>query len=137
VTSARDRKRTADPAASQAPGSSSARACGWLLTAAGLTLGLASILHSGISVPLGVAIFRDSFRGAAIPEAVLGVLCLIGGAAVLALLGTAYGLTDTLGGDRPGDVAYHLGLLGLLFSAGALLLRGDVRRLLTGVGPLD
>jgi hypothetical protein len=141
------------PPASRAPGSSPTSACGWVLLAAGVTLVLASILHAGLTVPLGATRFRDPFAEAAIPEAILGVLCIVGSISVLArwpnaywlamaaaglsLLGTGYGLRVTLGGGRPGDVAYHLGLLAFLVAALVLLLRGDVRRLLIGGGPRD
>jgi hypothetical protein len=149
-TSKRRRHGAAVAAAPPASAETSAKTCAGLLGAAGLTLVLASILHSGVAVPLGATTFRDPFTGAAIPEAVLGVLCLLGAAAVLArwapaywlasvaaglsILGTAYGLRVTVGGNRTGDIAYHLCLLALLLAAGLLLLRGDVRRLLTGAG---
>ncbi len=103
-------------------------ACGAFLVAAGVTLVLASILHAGVALPLGAATFRDSFPEAAIPEAALGILCLLGAALVLArrapaywlaslatglaIVGAGYGLSATVGGDRPGDVAYPSGSAG-------------------------
>src|SRR5581483_11886217 len=91
------------------------------------------------------------FAGAAAPEGILGVILFGGwlaptlagrrmhavalGAATLALLGTIYGLSVTLGSARTGDVVYHFTLLAMLLAATALLavprrapLRHDHRR---------
>ena len=119
------------------------------MVAAGLTLVMASIVHGGLAIPIGFTTFRDPFFDAAIPEAVLGVATLLGASAILgrwshaygfalasaglSLIGTAYGISVTLGGFRAGDVAYHLGLLAMLVGALLLLLFGDVRRELRAV----
>ena len=86
------------------------------LTAAAFAV--ASIVHSGVDIPVGFTTISDSFPGAAPPEAVIAAVMTSGAAAVLnrrttrwvialgttvfALLGTAYGLTVTL--DGPGTV---------------------------------
>src|SRR5487761_235074 len=119
-------------------------AAGVLMAAAGLTLVVASIVHWGLSIPLGFTTFRDPFFGAAIPEAVLGVASLLGayavldrwsqayslalGAVGLSLLGTCYGISITVGSIRVGDIGYHLGLLAMLLAAAILLLLRGVRR---------
>jgi hypothetical protein len=107
-----------------------------LMAIAALTLAAASLLHFGLSVPLGAAVLEDPYPGAAIPEAVIAAVLAAGtvgaltggagrraaeGAAVFALLGVAFGLAVTLREARPGDVAYHLSLLCLLVATGGLL----------------
>src|SRR5579883_2846508 len=70
----------------------------------------ASLIHSGVAIPLGVATIRDRFAGAAVPEAVIGFVVAAGAANVLwgsyrwalaltavvfALAGTGFGLSIT------------------------------------------
>jgi hypothetical protein len=111
---------------------------GVLLTMAAVTLGVASVLHFGVAIRLGVATISDPFAGAAIPEAVIAIVVAAGAAALLlrpaaarwlapaatvfALAGTLYGLTVTLRRGGAGDIAYHLTLLAMLVASAALLL---------------
>ncbi len=111
-----------------------------LLMALGtLTLFGASTVHLGVAIPLGFATLRDPFGGAAIPEAVLGVILGIAAVTVLAsarrawAIGIAtttfaifvvlYGMSITVRGGRIGDVVYHALLLLILMIAGVALLR--------------
>lgn len=96
------------------------------------------MIHAGIAIPLGVTTVSDPFPGAVIPEAVIALVVAAGAVAVLtrrpaawgisvtatlfALLGTALGLTFTLGSGRTGDIAYHAGILAVLAVTLALLL---------------
>lgn len=94
-----------------------------LMTIAALTLLAASAIHSGLLGPI------DPFAGAAIPEAVIGVVLGIAAvvawsssgawvialaATLFAIAGTLFGLTITVPRGDPGDVVYHLSLLGIL-----------------------
>ncbi|GAA4585607.1 hypothetical protein GCM10023194_28800 [Planotetraspora phitsanulokensis] len=97
-----------------------------------------SVIHFGVDIPVGFATISDSFPGAAPPEAVISAVMAIGATAVFtrrtttrgvalattlfSLLGTAYGLTITLGSTRTGDVAYHLAILTTLLAILGLLL---------------
>jgi hypothetical protein len=109
-----------------------------MILAAATLLG-ASLIHSGLAVPLGGALLRDPFAGAAIPEAVLAAVLSIGvigwlagwrrrravalGSVLFSLLVTFYGLSITLLSGRTGDIVYHLTLISLLVAATGLLLR--------------
>src|SRR5712691_5786471 len=106
---------------------------GVLLSMAAVTVAVASLLHFGVVIPLGVATISDPFAGAAIPEAVIAVVVAGGAATTLArlasarwlapaatlfaLAGTLYGLTVTLRRGQTGDIAYHLGLLTMLVAS--------------------
>jgi hypothetical protein len=110
---------------------------GLLMSAAAVTLAAASVLHFGVTIPLGPVTVSDPFKGAAIPEAVIATVVAVGGVSVLArrsaswwpglgttlfaLLGTAYGLTVTVPRGQLGDIVYHLSLLTLLLAAAGLL----------------
>ena len=111
------------------------------MSAAGATLCLASAVHFGLPIPLGVATVNDSFPGAATPELVLGILML--GGAVLAMIGqrmvavactgftlvlTLYGTTITASSARWGDLFYHAALLTSLAAIMLLLVRGEPGR---------
>lgn len=116
---------------------------GVLLAVAAVTLAIASLLHFGVSIPLGGTTVSDPFAGAAVPEAVIAVVVAAGAAAALArqpiaswvtpaaavfaLAGTLYGLTVTLRRGEAGDIAYHLALLTMLVAGAALLLIGALR----------
>jgi hypothetical protein len=117
---------------------------GALLALAATTFAVASVIHFGVAIPLGVATVSDPFRGAAVPEAVIAAVVAAGAVAVLArrpaawgvalmatlfaLLGTGYGLSVTLASTRTGDIAYHLGILALLLVILGLLLMSESRR---------
>jgi hypothetical protein len=104
-----------------------------LTVLAALTLFTASAVHAGL---LGAI---DPFEGAALPEAIIGALliaCSLGelfwwpgswpfaiGATLFAIVGTLVGLNFTLPRGSPGDIAYHLSLLGTLLVVTALLVR--------------
>jgi hypothetical protein len=105
-------------------------ALGVLIAVAAASFAVASVIHAGTEIPLGLTTVSDPFPGAAIPEAVLALVVAAGAVAVFtrrpaargiavmatvfALLGTAYGLTVTLRSARTGDVAYHVGILVVL-----------------------
>ncbi len=113
-----------------------------------MSFAMASIIHAGVAIPLGVTTLRDPFPGAVVPEAVIAVVVAAGAVAVLTrrpaawgiallatlfgLLGTAYGLTVTLGSARTGDVAYHVGILVVLAVTLGLLLMPGRRRVPPG-----
>jgi hypothetical protein len=62
---------------------------GVLLSVAAVTLAVASLLHFGVAIPVGVTTVSDPFAGAAIPEAVLAVVAARGAVAILARMATA------------------------------------------------
>ena len=125
-----------------------ARAIGGCMLLAALTLLAASSIHFGYPLALGPVTVHDPFRGAAIPEAVLAGVLVVGSAFVmrggpsslyagaaatlLTLLGVVYGLSVTAGSSRTGDVAYHLGLLALLVFIVVLVLSSSRRQILAG-----
>lgn len=104
-----------------------------LMILAALTLFAASAVHAGLLGPL------DPFEGAALPEALIGAVLMAGflgalvwwprswpiavGATAFAILGTVVGMRFTLPRGEPGDIAYHVGLLGTLLVLAALLLQ--------------
>jgi hypothetical protein len=70
------------------PGSSAdarqlSRTISALMLVAAVTLLAASAIHFGLSLPLGPVTLHDPFAGAAIPEAVLGVVLTVGAGFVL------------------------------------------------------
>jgi hypothetical protein len=137
------RRRAATPAPAQPERRPSAVA-GSVMAVASLTLFGASAVHLGLTVPLGVVTISDPFRGAAVPEVILGVVLGSGSAAAVigrrngraialgstafTLLVVLYGLSITLRSGRDGDVAYHLTLLLILLIAIGLLLIERARR---------
>jgi hypothetical protein len=107
-----------------------------LMVMAAVTLVVASAIHSGL---LGAL---DPFEAAALPEAIIGGVLIVGlavllrsptlwrftlGATLFAALGAVEGLRVTLPRAEPGDIAYHLSLLGVLVALTALLVRGRER----------
>jgi hypothetical protein len=104
-----------------------------LMVLAALTLFMASAIHASL---LGTL---DPFEGAALPEAIIGAVVLAGalaalwwwpgswslafGATLFAIVGTMVGLRFTLPRGSPGDVVYHVSLLGTLLVLGVLLVR--------------
>lgn len=112
----------------------------WLLVAAAVSFAMASAIHFGLMIRLGVLTISDPFFGAAIPEAVLALvvaaaalhlfssriphLAISAGAAAFAIIVTLYGLSVTLGGGRTADVMYHVAVLAILLAAVVLMLSG-------------
>src|SRR5436309_4308022 len=114
------------------------------------TLAIASIVHFGVVIPLGVVTLDDPFAGAKIPEAIIAVVVGVAaislltrwagawwlalGATIFAIAGVLVGVSIVLfgAGSRPGDLVYHFSLLvallvtvGLLFTPAA---RQAIRR---------
>jgi hypothetical protein len=125
-------------------------AAGLMLVAA-LTLALASIIHFGIVIPLGIATVNDPFPGARIPEAIIAVVVAIGASGVLlkwrgswwlALTALLFAIAGVIVGlrfvlltgfvTRPGDLVYHAALMVLLLVALGLLLLPRRRQRLGG-----
>jgi hypothetical protein len=121
---------------------------GIMLTEA-VTFAVASVLHFGIVIPLGiVTIHGESFIGAAIPEAIIAVVLAGGSIGVMmrvrsgwglamtttlsALAGVIIGLSVILGGrvSRPADLSYHASIFVALVITVGLLLTPAVRRAL-------
>ena len=113
-------------------------AIGGLMALAAVTLAIASALHFGLLLAVGVVGISDLYRNAAIPEAVIATVLAIGviglvarlgiawplavGTTAFAVLGVLVGLTFTLQTGMIGDIIYHLSLLALLLVTGGLLL---------------
>jgi hypothetical protein len=90
---------------------------------------IASIIHFGVVILLGPLTLKDSFPGAAIPEASIAVVLALGilsllirwrgrwwgalVASLYALLLTCFGLSVTLGSPRTDDIIYHIAVLAL------------------------
>lgn len=107
-----------------------ARTIGVLMIVATASFALASIIHFGVSIPLGVTTVHDPFAGAKVPEAIIAAVLAAGTVLFLtrapaarpvalittafAFVGTVLGLHFTLGSGRTGDIAYHLTVLTLL-----------------------
>jgi uncharacterized membrane protein AbrB (regulator of aidB expression) len=108
-----------------------------LMVLAALTLFIASAIHSGLLGPL------DPFEAAALPEAIIGAVLMASalgalfwwpsswpfalGATLFAVVGTLVGLRFTLPRGEPGDIVYHVSLLGVLLVLTVLLVRGRRR----------
>jgi hypothetical protein len=106
---------------------------GTAIAVASLTPFGASAIHFGPTVPLGAVTISDPFRGAAVPDVIVGAVLASGSAAAVTrhrhgraiALGSAaftlpvvlYGLSITLRSNRHGDVAYHLTLARVLLLA--------------------
>jgi len=121
------------------PGSISRVIAGLMLVEA-VTLAIASIVHFGVVIPLGVVTLDDPFAGARIPEAIIAVVVGVAaislltrwagawwlalGATIFAIAGVLVGVSIVLfgAGSRPGDLVYHFSLLvALLVTVGLLL----------------
>jgi len=110
-----------------------------LMLVEAVTLGIASIVHFGVVIPLGVVTLDDPFAGARIPEAIIAIvvgvaaICLLTGwagawwlalaATLFAIAGVIVGVSVVLFGtvSRPGDLVYHFSLLVALLVTVALL----------------
>jgi len=126
------------------------KAIAGLMLVEAVTLAIASIVHFGVVISLGVVTLDDPFAGARIPEAIIAVVVgvaaislLTGWAAAwgLALAATLFAIAGVLVGIRfvligmvspAGDLIYHFSLLvallvtvGLLFTPAA---RNPIRR---------
>ncbi len=151
-----DRRRRSESPAETGTGSQVARTawqpisiaiCG-LMALATVAFVVASVIHFGVTVPLGVVTIADSFRGAALPEAIIAIVLAVGtvtvmarwpprwpvalGTTLFAFLLTIYGLTITLGLARTGDIIYHVSVLVVLAVIAGLLLLPPGRRSLSG-----
>ena len=128
----------AQPAPKQGRGG---RAAGLLMSLAAVTLGVASYLHRDGHIRLGFTVINgERFYAASVPEAVIGFVLAVGaiailmdahrtrpvawGATIFAILGVAYGLSDTIGTGRVIDIAYHSALMILLLVTGIVLWTG-------------
>jgi len=114
--------------------------CAVLMAVAAVTFWLASFIHFGATFSIGSTRVSDPFPGAAIPEAIVGVVVALGalglfarwrlswrlavGTTAFAIIVTLYGLSVTLGGGRSADVAYHVSVLAVLFVVLATLMAG-------------
>jgi|HubBroStandDraft_5_1064220.scaffolds.fasta_scaffold851570_2 hypothetical protein len=110
------------------------RMIAWLMGLAALTFGIASALHFDIHITIGSLVIQgESFRNAAIPEAIIGAVVAAGTIAwisrshqgavlalsttVVAILGVCIGLYEVTLGDavrNTADVVYHVCVLALL-----------------------
>lgn len=119
------------------------RIVGVLMIIAAAAFWTASAIHFGATIPLGLITVRDTFLGAAAPEAIVGLAMAIGAGAALArwqsswtialgctafaVLVTVYGLSVTLGSARTADVIYHIIMLVVLIVVLSLAITGRPR----------
>jgi hypothetical protein len=117
-----------------------------LMLAEAVTLAIASVIHFGVVIPLGVITVNDPFAGARIPEAILAAAMAVGAFGLMAgwpgarwlalaasllsiagvLVGVRFVLTGTV--SRPGDLIYHGALfVGLVATTGLLLMARTAR----------
>ncbi|MGH3406641.1 MAG: hypothetical protein ACRDRJ_29690 [Streptosporangiaceae bacterium] len=116
------------------------RTAGLLMGLAAVTLGVASYLHRDGHIQLGFTVINgERFSAASVPEAVIGFVLAIGamaaladwhrarplawGTTIFAILGVAYGLSDTAGTGRVIDIAYHSALMTVLLTTAIVLWR--------------
>ncbi|GEM_PF-5358466 len=110
-----------------------------LMLVEAVTLAVASIIHFGVAIPLGLVTLYDPFEGARIPEAILAVAVAAGAvslltrwagarwlalaATLLAIVGVLVGAGFVLNGteSRPWDLVYHASLLVALLVTVTLL----------------
>ena len=100
-----------------------------LMAVASVTFIMASFVHFGNTIPLGVVTLNDPFPNAAIPEGIIAAVMVVGVVAVLtrvwwlalattvfATAGTILGLSIVLLGFawRTGDIVYHVSILTVL-----------------------
>ena len=115
------------------------KAIAGLMLAEAVTLAIASIVHFGVVIPLGVVTLDDPFAGARIPEAIIAVVVAVAalslltrwaGAWWLALAATIFAIAGVLVGvsivlfgtvSRTGDLIYHFSLLVALLVTVVLL----------------
>ena len=117
-----------------------------LMLVEAVTLAMASIVHFGVVIPLGVVTLDDPFAGARIPEAIIAIVVAVAaislltgwaGAWWLALLATLFAIAGVLVGisivlsgtvSRAGDLVYHSSLLVALLLTVGLLATPAARR---------
>jgi len=110
-----------------------------LMLVEAVTLGIASIVHFGVVIQLGVITLDDPFAGARIPEAIIAVVVAVRAISLLtgwpvawwlalaatlfAIAGVIVGVSVVLFGtvSRSGDLVYHFSLLVALLVTVALL----------------
>ena len=116
------------------------KAIAGLMLVEAVTLAIASIVHFGVVIPLGVVTLDDPFAGAKIPEAIIAVVVGVAAlslltrwagawwlalaATIFAIAGVLVGVSIVLSGtvSRTGDLIYHFSLLvALLVTVGLLL----------------
>ena len=115
------------------------KAIAGLMLVEAVTLAIASIVHFGVVIPLGVVTLDDPFAGARIPEAIIAVVVGVAAlslltrwagawwlalaATIFAIAGVLVGVSIVLSGtvSRTGDLIYHLSLLVALLVTVALL----------------
>ena len=112
------------------------------MAVATLTFIVASAVHFGTSIPLGGVTLDDPFREAAIPEAIIagvmvvGLIGLLAGVWWLALVTTLFSAAGTILGlsivlssaaGRSGDIAYHVSVLAVLVVTIGLLVTPRAR----------
>ena len=115
------------------------KAIAGLMLVEAVTLAIASIVHFGVVIPLGVVTLDDPFAGARIPEAIIAVVVGVAalslltrwaGAWWLALAATIFAIAGVLVGvsiilfgtvSRTGDLIYHFSLLVALLVTVVLL----------------
>ncbi|MGE5223847.1 MAG: hypothetical protein ACM3PY_15520 [Omnitrophica WOR_2 bacterium] len=133
-----DAARVAPHETEEAQGRPITIAISWLMAIAAVSFVAASMIHFGVTIPLGFATIYDPFARAAIPEAILAIILGIALVTVLAhwsarwwaalaatlftLLVTIYGLSVTVSSSRTGDITYHVAMLVILGVIASLLL---------------
>ena len=122
------------------------KAIAGLMLVEAVTLAIASIVHFGVVIPLGVVTLDDPFAGARIPEAIIAVVVGVAalslltrwaGAWWLALAATLFAIAGVLVGisivlfgtvSRTGDLIYHFSLLVALLVTVVLLFTPAARQ---------
>jgi heme A synthase len=147
-----DRRPAAGPAPASTPEPRVPRWLGVAMLAEAVTLGIASYLHRDGRIPLGFTVIHgENFRGASLPEAVIGAVLAIGAAVVLAaprraravalgttgfaVLGVIVGVIEVVSSSRPSitiDLAYHSALLAALVVTLVLLVLHPARPRVAG-----
>ena len=115
------------------------KAIAGLMLVEAVTLAVASIVHFGVVIPLGVVTLDDPFAGAKIPEAIIAVVVGVAAlslltrwagawwlalaATIFAIAGVLVGVSIVLSGtvSRTGDLIYHFSLLVALLVTVVLL----------------
>ncbi len=114
-----------------------------LMAKASLTYIMASLVHFGNRIPLGVVTLDHPFRNATIPEGIIAAVMVVGVVGVLtrvwwlalaatlfATAGTILGLSIVLlsAAGRTGDIVYHVSILTVLIVTVGLLVTPATRQ---------